>query len=213
MDFESLLEITRDEPVFGTGLLLAGEVNPDYVRKQLSRWVRAGRVIQLRRGLYTLASPYRRRRPHPFLVANRLVSASYVSAQSALAHYGLIPEHVPVVTSVTTKRPGRWTTPLGVFLYRHIRPDFFFGYTQVDLPQEMQAFVASPEKALLDLVSLHPGGDSPAYLQELRLQHLERLDLQELRRQTERAGKPKLRRAAAWIEEQARREAEEYERL
>jgi predicted transcriptional regulator of viral defense system len=88
--------------------LLAGAVDADDVRRQLSRWVNAGRLYQLRRGLYALAPPFQRARPHPFLVANRLVRGSYVSQQAALAHYGLIPEAAPVVTSVMTGRPGRW---------------------------------------------------------------------------------------------------------
>ena len=105
MRFRALLEIVEDEPVFETGFLLADDVDPADVRRQLSRWVKDGRLLQLRRGLYALAPPYRRTRPHPFLVANRLVRGSYVSLQSALAHHGVIPEHVPVTTSVTTGRP------------------------------------------------------------------------------------------------------------
>jgi len=70
MNFERLLRIVGDEPVFETGLLLAGEVDPRHVRRQLSRWVRAGRLYQLRRGLYALAPPYRKVKPHPFLIAN-----------------------------------------------------------------------------------------------------------------------------------------------
>ncbi len=84
MNFEQLLASVGDEPLFETSLLLAGEVNPDYLRVQLTRWKNAGRIIQLRRGLYALAPPYRKVRPHPFLIANRLRGASYVSLQSAL---------------------------------------------------------------------------------------------------------------------------------
>lgn len=78
---------------------------------------------------------------------------------------------------------------------------------------DQHAFVATPEKALLDLAYLHPGGDSPAYLQELRLQNLERLDLDGLQQMAERAGKSKLRRVAACVTELARAEVEEYELL
>src|SRR3990170_8075332 len=113
MKWRQLIEIVGDAPVFETGLLLAGSADPADVRRQLSRWARAGQLYQLRRGLYTLAPPFQKVKPHPFVIANRLVRASYVSLQSALAHYGLIPEYVPVVTSVTTKRPGHWDTPLG----------------------------------------------------------------------------------------------------
>ena len=147
--------------------------------------------------------------PH-LLVANHLLRASYVSLHAALAHYGLIPEHVPVVTSVTTARPGRWETPLGRYEFRHIKTALLYGYRLLDLGRDQQAFVATPEKALLDLVYLQPAGDTPAYLQGLRLQNLDRLDVTVLWQMAERAGSPKLRRAAASVEAMAAREADEY---
>ena len=211
MNFEQLLHIVGDEPVFETGLLLAGEVDPDRVRRQLSRWVRAGRLYRLRRGLYALAPPYRKASPHPFLIANRLAHGSCVSLQSALAHYGLIPEYVPLVTSVTTGRPGRRETPLGAFEFRHLKPDLLFGYRRLDLGDGQAAFVAVPEKALLDLVYLTPGGDAPGYLRELRLQNLEQLDLEALQRMAARFDRPKVMRAAELLTALARAEAEEYE--
>ncbi len=94
MEFERLLQLVGDEPIFETALLLAGKVKPDSARLQLSRWTKNGRIYQLRRGLYAIAPPYQKVKPHPFLIANRLQRASYVSAQSALAFYGLIPEVV-----------------------------------------------------------------------------------------------------------------------
>src|SRR3954466_2221215 len=99
MKFEELLEIVADDPLFETGVLLAGDVDPANVHRQLSRWVRAGRLHQLRRGLYAVAPPFQKVRPHPFLIANRLVPGSYVSLQSVLANSSLIPESVPVTTS------------------------------------------------------------------------------------------------------------------
>jgi len=213
MEFEQLLEIVGDEPIFETSLFLAGDMDPANTRRQLSRWTKAGRLYQLRRGIYTLAPPFQKAQPHPFLIANRMVRASYVSLQAALAYYGLIPEYVPVVTSVTTARPGRWETPLGVYEFRHVKTDLLAGYRLTDLNGGQKAFVATPEKALLDLVYLQPGGDSPAYLQELRLQNLDRLDAEELRGQAERTGSPKLRRAAEFVVELSRTETQEYETL
>ena len=213
MKFEQLLEVVGDEPVFETGLLLAGDVNPRDVRRQLSRWTRAGWIYQLRRGLYALAPPFQKVKPHPFLVANRMVHGSYASCQSALAHYGLIPEHVPVVISVTTARPAHRETPLGVYDFRHVKTDLLYGYRLVEVSPGQRAFVARPEKALLDLVYLQPGGDAPGYLQELRLQNLDGLDLDTLRRQAELAHSPKLRRAATRVADLARSEALEYETL
>ena len=61
MEFRHLLQVVGDEPAFETGLLLAGDVAPADVRRQLSRWVKAGRLYQLRRGLYALAPPFQSR--------------------------------------------------------------------------------------------------------------------------------------------------------
>ena len=213
MKFTRLIEIVGHEPVFETGLLLAGEVNPANVHRQLSRWTKAGRLYQLRRGLYALAPPFQKVKPHPFVVANRMVRGSYVSCQPALAHYGLIPEHVPVVTSVTTARPARWETPLGAYQFRHIKTELLRGYRLIDLGGDQKAFVATPEKALLDLIYLQPGGDAPDYLRELRLQNLDRLDLNQLQQQADLAHSPKLRRAATFVAKLARSETQEYETL
>jgi predicted transcriptional regulator of viral defense system len=211
MEFEHLLELVGDDPVFETSLLLAGKVNPDVVRMQLARWMNSGRVYQLRRGLYMIAPPYQKVKPHPFLAANRLQRASYVSGQSALAFFGLIPEVVPVTLSVTAGRPERLDTPLGVFEFRHVKPGLLRGYRMTDLGLRQQALVATPEKALLDLVYLQPGGDTPAYIHELRLQNLERLDLDELHRQVEIFNTPKLRRAVETIICLAQSGKQEYE--
>jgi len=213
MRFEDLLGIVEKEPVFEPGLLLAGNVEPAALQRQLTRWVSAGRLYQLRRGLYALAPPFQKRRPDPFLIANRLVRGSYVSLHSALAHYSLIPEYVPLTTSVTTGRPGLWDTPLGRYDYRHVRKDLLTGYRRTALADDQEAFLATPEKALLDLIYLTPDADSPEYLQELRLQHLDRLDLAELHRQAAAMAKPKLVRAAERVERLAQIEAEEYEPL
>jgi hypothetical protein len=195
MHFEELVELIGDEPVFESTLLLAGEVSPAAIRLQLSRWVKSGRLIQLRRGLYTLAPPYRKVKAHPFVIANRLRRSSYVSLQAALAYHQLIPEYTPVVTSVTGGRPGIWDTPMARFEFRHIKPALFGGYRLTELGGGQQAFVAEPEKALLDMLYLEPGSDNPAYLQELRLQNTERLDGAKMAVLAAKAGSPRLSRA------------------
>ena len=213
MNFQELIEIVGDEPLFETGLLLAGDVKPAEVRRQLSRWTKAGRLYQLRRGLYALAPPYRKARPHPFLIANHMVRGSYVSLQSALAFYGLIPEQAPIITSVTTARPGHWETPLGNYDFRHIKTELFRDYCLTDLDNTQQAFIATPEKALLDLVYLQADADSPLYLRELRLQHLETINVPVLQGQAHISGSPKLKRAADIIANMAETEANDYETL
>jgi predicted transcriptional regulator of viral defense system len=208
MEFSKLVEIIQDEPVFETGILLAGDVSQREIRRQLSRWRQAGKIYQLRRSLYSMAPPFQKINPHPFLVANRLIPASYVSLQSALAYYGMIPEHVPVTTSVTTSRPAHWETPLGIFDFRRIQVNLFYGYRLAQLGGKQQAFVASPEKALLDLVYLESGGETVDYLVELRLQNLTRLNWELLERFAITFEKPKLLRAIKVIHELAMQEAE-----
>ncbi|MBN2005198.1 MAG: hypothetical protein JXA21_17705 [Anaerolineae bacterium] len=212
MEFTRLLEIVGDAPLFETGLLLAGDVDLDNVRRQLSRWTAAGQLYQLRRGVYMLAPPFQKVKPHPFVIANALVQPSYVSLQAALAHHGLIPDYTPVTTSVTTARPGRWETPLGEYTFRHIKSTWWRGYQRLEVSVSQYAWVATPEKALLDLVYLQPGGDAPDYLASLRLQALERLDLAAMEALA-RSGGPKLQRAVDVIASLARVEMEAYEPL
>jgi predicted transcriptional regulator of viral defense system len=213
MYFGELLRIVGREPVFEPGLLLAGDADPKYVRRQLSGWVQSGKLWQLRRGLYAVAPPHQKVSPHPFLVANRLLTGSYVSLQTALAYHHLIPEHVAAVTSVTTRRPGEWETLAGRFTYRHIKADLFFGYERRPVDDDQFAYLATPAKALLDLVYLQPGGDSQDYLESLRLQNLDQLDSDRVLHLAELSGRPKLRRAAHRIVDLVDREAEAYRTL
>lgn len=212
MVFDTLLQLVGDEPVFESALLLAGDVDPRLIQQQLSRWVRSGKIYKLRRGLYTLAPPYQKHKPHPFLVANYLQRGSYVSLQSALAHYSLIPEVTYVTTSVSHSRPERIETPLGVFEFRHVKRELLFGYELQDLGGQ-SAFIATPEKALLDLIYLQPGGDLEAYLAELRLQNLEQLNSERLQFYAKRFNMLKMRKAAERLVDLIEREKSMYEEL
>ena len=196
MEFAALLTQVKDLPLFSSSLLQAGDTSPAQVHKQLSRWVKSGKVLQLRRGLYTLAETYRKEAPHPFTVANQLLAPSYISLQSALAYYGLIPEAVPTITSITSrKRTQTFITPLGQFTYHSVQPDLFSGFRLVELSPTQQAFIARPEKALFDLVYLTPKGEQPAFLKSLRLQNMDLLDWEWMRKFATAIGKPKMVRA------------------
>lgn len=210
MKLEYLLDAIKDEPMLETNLLFAGAEQPQQAQRQVTDWTRTGKLVQLRRGLYALAKPHKQARLHPFVIANRLLPASYVSLQMALAYYSLIPEHVAVITSVTTQRPGHWDTPYGSFAFKHIQTNFFYGFTYHAVSQTQAAFVALPEKALLDLVYLQPGGDSPEFLASLRLQNLDQLNLECLLELAQSLGKPKLQRAAQVITQLAMAEAAAY---
>jgi len=208
MKFSELLSLIQEEAVFSSGFLMAGRADRAGISRQLSRWTDEGKLIQLRRGLYMLAGLHPRHTPHHFTIANRLQGGSYVSLQSALAFHSLIPEHVPVVTSVTTARPRLLETRAGTYQYRHLHRELFFGYHAADPGDGSSAFIAFPEKALLDLIHLTPRADDPAYLQELRLQNLENLDLKRLREFARHSRRKKWLRAANLIQALAARERE-----
>ena len=211
MKFHELVNIVADEPVFETGLLLAGDVDAANLRRQLSRWTASGQVTQLRRGLYALAPPWQKTVPHPFLVANRLAPGSYVSGLSALAFAGAVPEYVAEVTSCTGSRPRMYRTALGRFSFRHIKSALRFGYRLVDLGGGQMAFLAQAEKALLDLIYLRPGADDAAFLEELRLD-FEVLNPEVFDAFSRQSAVPKLIRAAGRIGRLSR-QTPEYEAL
>ena len=207
MKWEELLRRVADEPAFRTGFLAASGESLPSLRLQLSRWAKSGKLIQLTKGLYTLAEPYAKVSPHPFVLANAMKKASYVSLQSALGHFGMIPEHVPAVTSVTTQRPERIETPSGLFIFRHIKKSWFHGYRQLDLGPGQKAFVATPEKALLDLAYLTAGADDPDFLAELRLQNVEELNADVLDQLAQTSRSPKLRRTVGLLQRLFHQEA------
>ena len=210
MYFQDVMPQLAPLPLFESGHLYAGADTPQQIQRQLTDWVRAGKVVQLRRGLYTLAPPYQVEPPHSYLIANHLVRGSYVSLQLALSHYGLIPDHVAVVTSVTTGRPGMWHNPYGHFSYQHIQPTLFFGFQYRQITHNQWAYMATPEKALLDLIYLTPAADSEGYIRALRLQNLDQLDTQRLTTYVERIHKPKLGRALEHILQLVQKEQTEY---
>jgi len=211
MKRDTLFDIVGDEPLFTTGMLVGPGADVKDVRKQLSRWTKDGTVLQLRRGLYALFSPYRRRDPHPFEVSNTLVAGSYVSLETVLADTGLIPEAVFVTTAVTTGRSGSRTTPFGVYVYQHVKECLFWGYESADIGDGRVAFVATAEKALLDLAYLRSHAEQPGFARELRLQRLDSIDRERLLSLSKRFGSRKVERFARNVVALAREESEEYE--
>ena len=115
--------------------------------------VEAGYLVQLRRGLYTTTKLVNNVNPEPFLISNHLYGPSHVSLDSALFHWGLIPERVYEVTAVTNRLSKKYTTGIGVFSYSHLpMPYYAFGIQQLALTEKQTVLIASPEKALSDKI-------------------------------------------------------------
>lgn len=129
--------------------------SPASVKHLLIRYGRRGFLLKLkeRRGLYCLKS----RPPHPWHLANRLLQPSYISLETALSHYGIIPESVYAVTSVTPKITRSFEALSLSFLFHRIKKEAYRGYRPLVVQGET-ILIGEPEKAMADyLYFVHLG--------------------------------------------------------
>lgn len=121
----------------------------------LSRLLKSGAINKVSRGLYVFGEDWRRRPLSKFLIANKLATPSYISFESALSHYGLIPESVYVTTSATFQRNNKsFKTPYGDFTYQHIQSSLFALEIESLKTDSGTILMATPMKALFDLISI-----------------------------------------------------------
>jgi len=114
---------------------------------------RQGILSSVRKGLYVAGPALGGSKPEPFLLANHILGPSYVSVDTALSYYGMIPERVFETTSMTTKPSRIFNTPEGLFSYTHLPlPYYAFGINRVFLSEDQYALMATPEKALTDKI-------------------------------------------------------------
>jgi predicted transcriptional regulator of viral defense system len=122
-------------------------------RDKITDMIRQGMIIRVKKGLYVFGDSYRRYPYSKELLANLVYGPSYLSLDYALAYYGIIPERVEALTSVTLSRSRRFHTPVGLFLYRQIAPRAYeTGAVRVEAEHEQAFLIASPEKALADKI-------------------------------------------------------------
>ncbi len=113
----------------------------------------SGELIHLKRGLYAIPRAITGQSLSKELIANHLYGPSYVSYESALSYHGLIPERVYVTKSATLKRKKEYQTPVGVFQYITVPGAYYpIGLLQKIIDENYAFIIASPEKALCDLV-------------------------------------------------------------
>lgn len=117
---------------------------------------RDGDIIRLKRGLYVCSDKITGKTLSLELIANRLLTPSYVSMSTALRYYGLIPEAVYMIQSMTTKEPREYETAVGRFVFLHMkRESFNIGIRNIE-ENGYSFLIASPEKALCDLIANTP---------------------------------------------------------
>lgn len=200
MKYGDVVKLVGAMPCFDLALLAqAFDNRREAVRVQLSRWMKQGKVIGLRRGMYTLSETYRRAPLTPAVLANQLYRPTYLSGLWALGHYDLIPERVVWFTSVTPRVPRRFENHFGIFDYRNIKQDCFFGFASTGIGGQ-EFLVAEPEKALLDHWHLTEGEWTAERLEEMRYQHAAQVDEARLTLYAQRFRSPRLDRAVQrWL--------------
>lgn len=149
---------------------------------QLSSWVKSGNIIKLKNGLYVFSDKVDDiKNEH---IAFYLYQPSYISLEWALSKYGLIPEMVYNCTSITAKPTRIFKNKFGVFSYRSVKKELFFGYEKINNDSQVY-LMAEPEKALFDYAYLNASkikdrGD----IEELRLNEFTIKDLNQKKLKT-----------------------------
>lgn len=140
----------------------------DFVANNLTRWCKQGLIIRLRLGWYAfsecLQTPDFAR-----YIAGRIYKPSYISLHTALSFYGMIPEAVVSINSVSTLKTATFSNKFGEYTYQSIKPGLFFGFELKKLGDGRSIPFATPEKALLDLLYLYPMYSTEEDMLDLRL--------------------------------------------
>ena len=143
-------------------------VCPHFNRANFYQWTQKGYLVRLRQDWYAF-SDMLKVADFNRVVANKIYTPSYISLHAALAYYGIIPESVFDVTSVTSNRTTYYKNAFGEYSYQSIKPTLFFGYNIKRLAIGHSFLLAQPEKAILDLLYLYPEYNTIEALRHLRL--------------------------------------------
>ncbi|MEA2033058.1 MAG: hypothetical protein U9N41_05695 [Euryarchaeota archaeon] len=127
------------------------DANVATLKNNLTNWLKKGYIERLKRDLYACVEPILESEIPDFYVANRLYTPSYVSLETALSLYNIIPEIAAQVTSVTTKPSREFKNRHGVFMYRSCQKRAFTGY-RIVVYEGYKVLIADEEKALVDFL-------------------------------------------------------------
>lgn len=196
MKFKEFKAKVKNIPLFGADAAKLFAADPQVLRNQISRWKKQGLIVMLRRGLYALSRDERTTKISKELIAASLCRPSYISLETALSRYKMIPERVAPVTSVTTRKTQTFQNEEGLFSYRHLKQDAYFGFRLMRDESGFPYFMAEPEKALLDYLYLNLGsikvGDTDYFRVSLRLQNRSALNMRKIKSYAKRYGVKKL---------------------
>jgi predicted transcriptional regulator of viral defense system len=166
MIYQECRNVFREQGVFTTHQLYSWR--PKLDKNTPGRWVKKGLLLKLRNGLYAFPD-YAAKPNFTFFAANRMYLPSYISTFTALSFYGLIPEAITNITSVSPKKTTSFENALGVFQYHSINRKLMFGFDLLPFDNGKSLQIAKPEKALLDLLHLYPFYRLEDDMEQLRL--------------------------------------------
>lgn len=159
---EQKYDILRNFPYFNKSTL--GDVlgkSGNNLNYWVKKMIKQGDLVVLKKGFYTTKLYLLGLEKNPLLresyfeyLANVIRYPSYVSLEYALSKYGLIPEGVFGITSVTLKSSRTYKNSLGNFIYRNIKENLFFGFEDREF-EGKRIKMATKEKALFDFLYLN----------------------------------------------------------
>ena len=132
MKFLELKSELRDFTIFSLNEIK--NIEPGFHRRRLNEWQDNGYIKKVVRGYY-IFSDLKLSEEILFKIANRIYLPSYISLESALSYYHLIPESVYGITSISTRKTYHFVTSIGEFIYRALKPPLFFGYDFLKVKQ------------------------------------------------------------------------------
>lgn len=166
MDYLSFRNQMYDLACFSIDQVYAWQ--PGFDRNNLYRWTKKGLLVRLKRGYFAFPE-YKRKPDYAWYFANCMYKPSYISLHTALSFYGIIPESVIQITSVTTLKTISFFNEFAQYTYRSVKKELMFGYGLKSLPDGRGIRFASSEKALLDLLYLYPEYNTLRQMEDLRL--------------------------------------------
>lgn len=125
-------------------------------RNKIANLEIAGKLIRLKRGLYVVSPDETGRLLSTELIANHIYGPSYISMESALRYYGLIPESVHVIRSMTTKRSRMFENTISRFEYINCNEEYYPIGVNQNISDDISFLIATPEKAISDLIAYTP---------------------------------------------------------
>ena len=151
MQYVEIKKLLKNDPLISLNELR--KIDEHFDRRRLNEWQKKDYIKKITKGFY-IFTDIDLNENITFNIANKIYAPSYISLETALNYYGIIPESTYLVTSISTRKTYNFQTNLVSFSYNTIKPQAFFGYF---INKNNNNFkMAYPEKAILDYLYLHP---------------------------------------------------------